>query len=526
MQQTEKLRYFAGVRFAPHVVAPHMALEWNTKQLLAAAPGTEAGERTAVEYHLLSWRELYDKSIVTADRHHSSAGEWLLRGDPHFYTVTVISRPYYALPQELCLSFDCFTETRRKEASGGPSLTSVGLPVDEVASEFATLLSVFARDPLLALGARRIGNRPVADRPYYSLPPRIRRSPAPPAAGLDSAELNSILKGLAEAPQATFDAALAAMKFYHAALSLVDFNPSGAYVSLVSAIECLAGYHYKGQQFSFDAEEKFRGVRPVLENLANLPDAAALVDRVKEELVASEHFLFQKFKLLITDCLPKEFWKTSDDLYPHNSIFPATKPENLAWYLRQVYDARSGYVHVGTPYPRYIEFGHQAAFPMKVIEATFDIRGADRYLPPFSWFERLTHLVLIEYIRRSFAPQLVAARNVESAEKERLLGVIRALPESARKDLLRLAQWTARFLGWSVINPLAPNREWTDRGETVSILLEAGLIGSQGDGLQGASWLKNRDVGEIVGEFFFGIDKNPFRGNELLLPKNWGDFAT
>lgn len=126
-------------------------------------------------------------------------------------------------------------------------------------------------------------------------------------------------------------------------------------------------------------------------------------------------------------------------------------------------------------------------------------------------------------LRRSFAPDLVAARSAESAEKEHLLEVIRALPESAREDLLKLVHWTARFLGWSVINPLAPNREWTDRAETLTILLEAGLISSEGEGLQGASWLKNREVGDAVGEFFFGSDKNPFRGNELLLPKNWND---
>ena len=71
------------------------------------------------KYHLRSWRELYDRSIITADRHHSSMHEWVLRGDRHFYTVTVISRPCYALPQELCLSFDCFNETRTKDLPEG-----------------------------------------------------------------------------------------------------------------------------------------------------------------------------------------------------------------------------------------------------------------------------------------------------------------------------------------------------------------------------------------------------------------------
>ena len=51
------------------------------------------------------------------------------------------------------------------------------------------------------------------------------------------------------------------------------------------------------------------------------------------------------------------------------------------------------------------------------------------------------------------------------------------------------------------------------------------MIGRDGDGLEGHAWLKHREVGEAVGEFFFGAEKNPFRGNEVLLPKNWDDLA-
>jgi hypothetical protein len=170
-----------------------LAIERNTKRLLAAAAGENAGERTPVEYHILSWRELYDKSIITADRHHSSAGEWVLWGDSHFYTVKVITKPYYALPQQLCLSFDCFTENVTKTPSEGPSFTTTGPPIDEIASDFITFLSLFAREPLMPIGTRRIGDRPVANRPHYSPPARPSRSPDLPAAGLNSAELISIL---------------------------------------------------------------------------------------------------------------------------------------------------------------------------------------------------------------------------------------------------------------------------------------------------------------------------------------------
>lgn len=81
--------------------------------------------------------------------------------------------------------------------------------------------------------------------------------------------------------------------------------------------------------------------------------------------------------------------------------------------------------------------------------------------------------------------------------------------------------WTTQFLGAAAINPHAPNSGWADSSETVAILRQKGVIGGEGDGLQGSSWLKDREVGEIAGEFVYGAAKNPFRGKELLLPKNW-----
>ena len=86
-------------------------------------------------------------------------------------------------------------------------------------------------------------------------------------------------------------------------------------------------------------------------------------------------------------------------------------------------------------------------------------------------------------------------------------------------SLERLTRWTCRFVGLAVINPHAPNQEWADSAETVSILKDAGIIGGVGDGLEGSSWLKDREIGEAVGEFVFGTEENPLRNNELLLPK-------
>jgi hypothetical protein len=228
-----------------------LSLALNTKKLLMAA-GSPAGESTQVEYHFLSWRELYDKRFITADRYSSGTAEWVLYGDRHFYTLSVISRPFYALPQELCLAFDCFTTTKTFGRGA-----STGSPFDEVAVEFAALLSVLAREALVPLGPRRIGDKPIRFESPYVPPPKGDRAAPKPAAALDGAEFAAVLKGMAAADAATVDAALAAAKLYHAALSLVAFDPSGAYVSLASAIECLAGHHFAGRRFDFDSVPKF-----------------------------------------------------------------------------------------------------------------------------------------------------------------------------------------------------------------------------------------------------------------------------
>lgn len=495
-------------------------LAWNTKHLLATAAGAGAPERTRVEYHLLSWRELYNKTILTADRYSSGAAEWVVQGGSDSYTVTVASRPYYSLPQELCLSFDCFTQTIKVDSSA-VGITSTAPPIEQVASEFSVLLSVFAREPLVPIGIRRLGDRPITGRPHYMVPPRAHRASAPPPFGIDSAEFISILKGFAVAEDAKVEAVIGAAKFYHAGLSLVGFDPSVAYVSLVSAVECLAGHHYTGLVLEFNEVEKFGGVRGPLDKVAALPGGEPLSAKIKEELVRVERFLRRKFLIFIVNHLPNEFWTVRDELYNYESVFPKIIRPNLLPCLKKVYDARSSYLHGGSPFPAYAEFGVRDQNPLEVNLGLLALQGKERYLPPFAWFERLTHLVIKEYMRRSFAPELVEQKEERLAEREQLLNVLTGLPQNVQDSLRKLTHWTARFLGSNVINPHAPNRQWADSAETVRILFEAGLIGGEGEDLEGSSWLKDREVGETAGEFVFGAKDNPFRGSELLLPMNW-----
>src|SRR5436190_1735987 len=107
-------------------------LAWNTREWLAAQTRGETAHGTKVEFHFLSGKELFDETSISADRRRSSAGEWVMLPRPSgFYSVSVVTRPVYAIPQELCLSFTCFS---REERIGVGTL--LGPPIEEIALEF------------------------------------------------------------------------------------------------------------------------------------------------------------------------------------------------------------------------------------------------------------------------------------------------------------------------------------------------------------------------------------------------------
>jgi hypothetical protein len=490
-----------------------MALQWNTRQLMLSKSTGESVSPTPVEFHFLSRRELYDNMIVTADRHHSSAGEWVVYGDHHWYSLSVVTRPVYALPQELCLSFDCFSKT---ETIGNS--TSFGPPIDEVALEFGALLSLLVREPLLPLGTRRNDGKPVKFDTYgqvYRPPPAQQIPPK----GVNSIELCTILRGLSNADDKSSTAILAAAKLYHAALSLSGYDVSTAYFSLVSAIECLSGHHFSGKPFDFDDVEKFKGAGGVIDKISALIPNRGLIDELKRLMLKEEHFVWQKFRSFIEEFLPEEFWEEPDELHPDGYGMPAIERKKLRQVLREAYEARSKFAHRGAPFPPHVEIGVSNRVSVKAVMQGMTLTGSTRFVPPFVWFERLTHFVLREYLLRVIAPELAQDRARRAREKAKLLEVIAELPQQARDDLERLTSWTVKFVGFAVIGPMATNREWASDEPSIQRLVSAGLIDGDSGSMDGKSWIKNREIGEIIGEFFFGKSQNPLRNNTVLLPK-------
>src|ERR1017187_6738114 len=103
-----------------------------------------------------------------------------------------------------------------------------------------------------------------------------------------------------------------------------------------------AGHHYPKKRFPFAEVEKFDRVRGLLGEITNPEGADALRTNIEEELLRNEHFVWQKFLLLITEHLTDEFWTIPDELYPHNSAIPPIPRGDLKWCLRRIYDGQIG----------------------------------------------------------------------------------------------------------------------------------------------------------------------------------------
>src|SRR5205085_2023119 len=119
--------------------------------------------------------------------------------------------------------------------------------------------------------------------PYGALPHRPSSGEPPRSKGVNSIELAVLLKSLATAKASDVRAALSAAERYHAALSVSAFDLSTAYLLLVSAVETLAGHHYKTRKFDFDKVEKFRKVHALLQEINSPNDRKEFVHRIEEE---------------------------------------------------------------------------------------------------------------------------------------------------------------------------------------------------------------------------------------------------
>jgi hypothetical protein len=311
---------------------------------------------------------------------------------------------------------------------------------------------------------------------------------------------------------------LSAAERYHAALSISAFDLSTAYLLLVSAVETLAGHHYKTKKFDFGEVEKFKGVHRLLQGL-KVPDGDDnIIEMIQKEMLKQEHFVKQKFTQFVKDFLPSRFW-FKDGFHPDGYGLPPIPREKLKQFIGKAYDARSNLAHAGIPFPSYVALGARDRIPVRATMDAMNMIGTSkRFVPPFAWFERLTHYVIEEFLVRIVAPEVGKARLARQEAFEGMLKKIAMLPANAQKSLETLTKWTAGFLGAALIGPMAPNRKWALDLDSIATLESNGFIRCESCTWEGSSCLKDRLIGEAVGAFFWNAADNPFRGNDILEP--------
>jgi hypothetical protein len=212
--------------------------------------------------------------------------------------------------------------------------------------------------------------------------------------------------------------------------------------------------------------------------------------------------------------LPATFWG-EDDLYPSTGL-PKIPPDRLLDFLKEAYAARSSFTHEGMPFPAHVQAGFGDWVRVNAVMQALQLTEAKKFVPPFIWFERLTHCVIVEFLHKVIAPDLDKERQKREATKCSTMAAIAQLSGEAKISLKRLADWTLRFDGLALIGPCANDAEWATDASACE-LRDSGLVGR--DTVRGISWINDRLVGEAIGEHFYGSEHNPFRDCTILPPE-------
>jgi hypothetical protein len=110
------------------------------------------------------------------------------------------------------------------------------------------------------------------------------------------------------------------MRLYYSAIGSAHFDPSGAYSSLVAALETLAAHHYKDKSFSFSELTKYDPIRPTLDKLRSLSGTSQLVEELEQTLAKNESAVSRKLRMFVAEFLPDEFWTSPDELRQGGSV--------------------------------------------------------------------------------------------------------------------------------------------------------------------------------------------------------------
>lgn len=391
--------------------------------------GTE--ESIEVEYHLVSWGEIYPPFL--GDREHSAAARFILRDFP--FKLFSVSIPYSELPQKLCLTFrDPILETRTK------AVTSISPHPDETAKEFAAFLSLVTRRRVFPVSQTRVNGLPTEQAVDMYL--RSHSQERQQLKEIEPAEVYRLLKNLQKMDRQIAQRYVLSMRLYHSAVEMMYSEPEFAYLFLVTSLEAIASAVYsdlrpgdKGKRHT-ELDHYLDSAYPGWREYCDISTPEKRT-QVIEMLLTEAYFVRRKFRKFIRENLPDTFWsETEDDAKPDYlfSVFAAGPDRMGREYVRHsdktiqegeridtsrlkdtldsIYSARSKFVHEGVRFPTSIVIGHFRRLPWGAFDELLETRSADPMseelfldVPPLLTFERLVSYSLVEFLNKQGSSQ-------------------------------------------------------------------------------------------------------------------------
>lgn len=381
-------------------------------------------ESVEVEYHLLSWGEIYPPFV--GDREHSTTARFILQDLP--FKLFSVLIPYSELPQKFCLTFRNPMIVR-----GTEKVTSIGSNQHDVAKEFAAFLSLFTRRRIFSLGQTRENGLPMEQMVnMYARPHSQERQQLKE---INPSEVYRLLMNLQRMDREIARSFILSMRLYHSAVEIMYSEPEFAYLFLVLSIEAIASKldiklcdNGEGRtELEEYLDSTYRGWRDYCD-ISTREKRQKVVDMLLEKA----YFVRRKFQKFVQNNLPEVFWnETEDDAKPDYvySVIAAGPDGKGREYMRHsdktiqkwerieknklkqaldnIYNARSEFVHEGARFSASIMVGHFRKIPFEATKDMFEAKysatsGQEIVLkvPPLLTFERLVSYTLIEFLSK------------------------------------------------------------------------------------------------------------------------------
>lgn len=197
-----------------------------------------------------------------------------------------------------------------------------------------------------------------------------------------------------------------AARLYQQALTQIQSAPDLAYLNLVSAIEALANRQKISMPSIADYDQTLAAL---LDRVEDQELRNQLGERLLERL--NEGKISLRFVRFIQDHVEGSFWEeqsrppeAKDETDPEKlRNWGLVVPDDLAEFMKRVYDQRSKALHEGRPFPLWALYSSRdEELPRGLgISSGGGFWTKEDFIPSLTFMERLVRHVLIAFLRRN-----------------------------------------------------------------------------------------------------------------------------